>query len=464
MNSPRRRPIGRGVDWLHGRVLIPAYEGLLKGRKTFEYWEALEASQWLPREAIAALQLERLRALLAHAAATCPYYGEQWKVLGLDPASVTSLDVFTRWPITGKTERRVHRAAITSTAPGLRMLSKGTSGSTGEPFAIDYDQGSQERRMGAAFRGYHWAGAPPGVKQFYFWGIPLFARTAAAARNDGIYHRLYRRHLHNSLNFRDDSVDEVLRSYERANAAVIVAFTRPLYEWARVMKAKGLRPTPPTAIIVGAEKLHDFQRTVIEEVFRAPVFETYGSREVMLIAAECAEHRGMHLTSEHLVVEIVDEAGQPVAPGVEGRLLVTDLFNYGAPFVRYEIGDRAVASDRQCPCGRGLPMLERVVGRQLEAVVTPDGRRVPGEAFPLLFKDQYEIERYQAVQDEANRLVVNVKLRSPWPPAAKAATVEALQSLLGPQMVLDLRIVDAIEEGPGGKLGLVKNPWLAAQR
>jgi phenylacetate-CoA ligase len=184
----------------------------------------------------------------------------------------------------------------------------------------------------------------------------------------------------------------------------------------------------------------------------------------MLIAAECERHRGLHVTSEHLVVEIVDDGGNVVAPGIEGRVIVTDLHNFGAPFVRYDIGDRAVASDRQCECGRGLPLLERIVGRQLEVVVTPDGRRIPGEVFPFLFKDQFEVARYQAVQDRADRLVVKVQLRQEWPIAARTATVDALQKLVGSQMTVDLRMVDLIEEGPAGKLGLVLNPWLAARR
>lgn len=462
--TPRLRPIGRAVDWIHGHVLIPAFEARVKGRHTFAYWRELERSQWLSRDEIAALQLRRLRDLLTHASTTCPYYRDSWRAAGLDPASVTDLASFRRWPITGKAIRRTHRDGIRSEAPGIRMLSKGTSGSTGEPFAIDYDEGSLQRRVAAAFRGYAWAGAQPGVKQFYFWGEPVFARPAEAVRKDRLHHRLYRRHLHNSLTFREGEVRRVLADYERARAGVIVAFTRPLYEWARVMQLQGLTPTPPRAIVVGAEKLHDFQRAVIEEVFAAPVFETYGSREVMLIGAECDRHRGLHITSEQLLVEIVDDDGAPVAPGVEGRVIVTDLFNTGAPFIRYDIGDRAVASDRTCDCGRGLPLLERVVGRQVEVLATLDGRRIPGEVFPFLFKDQFEVARYQATQETADRVVVRVQLRQAWPEEAKAATIAALKTLVGEGMTIDLRIVDEIQESAGGKLALVQNPWLAAAR
>ena len=111
-----------------------------------------------------------------------------------------------------------------------------------------------------------------------------------------------------------------------------------------MLEARGCVPPAPRSVVVGAEKLHDFQRVTIERVFRAPVFETYGCREFMLIGAECEHHNGLHLTMENLHVELVDDAGAPVAPGVEGNVIVTDLTNLGMPFVRYATGDRAVAS------------------------------------------------------------------------------------------------------------------------
>src|SRR5207248_3298331 len=80
---------------------------------------------------------------------------------------------------------------------------------------------------------------------------------------------------------------------------------------------------------------YPFMRTLIERVFQAPVFETYGSREFMLIGAECDKHTGLHLVPENHVVEVVDELGQPTPPGEEGNVVITDLTNYGMPFIRY---------------------------------------------------------------------------------------------------------------------------------
>src|SRR4029077_12302961 len=164
-------------------------------------------------------------------------------------------------------------------------------------------------------------------------------------------------------------------------------YTNPLYEFARYIQREGLSTVSPRSIIVGAEKLYPFQRSLIEEVFRAPVFETYGSREFMLIGAECDRHAGLHLSMENLLVEILDDDGSPTPAGQEGNVVITDLFNYGMPFVRYVNGDRAVAGFDLCPCGRGLPLLKKVVGRQLDVLETLDGRKVPGEFFPHLLKE-----------------------------------------------------------------------------
>src|SRR5207247_2590258 len=95
----------------------------------------------------------------------------------------------------------------------------------------------------------------------------------------------------------------------------IVAYTNPLYSLARALDEKGVKPYSPKSIVVGAEKLHNFQRVLIERIFQTPVFETYGSREFMLIGAECDHHAGLHLTMEHLLVEVVDDDGHPTPDG-----------------------------------------------------------------------------------------------------------------------------------------------------
>ena len=180
---------------------------------------------------------------------------------------------------------------------------------------------------------------------------------------------------------------------KRYRPDVIVASQSP--EFAR------FRPGRPGPVFTPldhhrAEKLHPFQRTLIERVFQAPVFETYGSRDA-LIGAECERHAGLHLSQENLYVGIVDDDGQPTPAGEEGNVVITDLFNLGMPFIRYLNGDRAKAGWTLC-AGRGLPLLRQVVGRRLDTLRTPDGRSIPGELFPHLLKDFPLVRRFQVAQ------------------------------------------------------------------
>jgi phenylacetate-CoA ligase len=223
------------------------------------------------------------------------------------------------------------------------------------------------------------------------------------------------------------------------------------------LEERGLVPFSPKSIVVGAEKLYDFQRAVIERVFRAPVFETYGSREFMLMAAECDRHEGLHLTAEQLLVEVLDDDGLPAADGQEGNVVVTDLFNYGMPFVRYVNGDRAIAGWHECSCGRGLPLMRPPLGRTLDVLTTPDGRRIPGEFFPHLLKDFRAVKRFQVVQDTADRIELRLVLGDGWTPQDRARLEDAVREVAGPLVTVDVKPVDDIPLTAAGKLRVVVN-------
>src|SRR5690606_32255662 len=194
--------------------------------------------------------------------------------------------------------------AMRSTAPGLRLITKATGGSSGVPLTFDLDTVSNDRRMAAWNRGYGWAGAEPGTRQWYLWGVPPDATAHWRKLKGRLYDRFHRRTVENCFDLSTAALESYTESLARTRPDAIVAYTGALYSLARMLDARGIRPFTPTSIVVGAEKLHDFQRDLIERVCEAPVFETYGSREFMLIGAECEHHDGLHVTAENLIVEV----------------------------------------------------------------------------------------------------------------------------------------------------------------
>lgn len=444
-------------EFLHRRILLPAFEGALKCRKTFRYWRDLERSQWLSESEVAEVQLAALQRLLSHAFENCPYYREMWTSLGLGPHAIKNIDDFRRWPVIERETIREHRLEMRSTVTGMRLMAKATGGSSGTPLQFDLDPNSLDRRMAAWHRGYKWAGGAPGTKQFYLWGVPLGEQPRWKRWKDRLYNALYRRLVMNTFDFTPERAPVFLERLNRYRPDVIVAYTNPLYEFARWLDEKALRPFAPRSIIIGAEKLHPFQRELIERVFQAPVFETYGSREFMLIGAECDRHEGLHLTMEHLLVEILDDDGRPTPAGEEGNVVVTDLYNYGMPFIRYANGDRAIAGWIQCSCGRGLPLLKGVVGRQLDILETPDGRRIPGEFFPHLIKDYPAIQRFHVMQDEPDRIRLYLQPRTSWDAVDLRSLEHEVRANIGSQVRFEIVRSDDIPLTAAGKHRVVVN-------
>ena len=436
---------------------IRAFESGVKRRNTFRYWRELDRTQWLGREALEAIQLRALQRLVAHAAERCPYYRDTWRGLGLDPAALSALDHFRRWPVIDQRTVRENRLAMRAQVPEMRLLSKATGGSTGIPLELDLNPDSYDRRFAASFRGYSWASAGPGTKQLYLWGGALGDVPRWKRIKNRWYEGLYRRRVLDCFHFGPDRADEFVAELGRYRPDVIVAYTNPLYEFARVLDETGRRPFAPASIVVGAEKLHDFQRAVIERVFRAPVFETYGCREFMLIGAECERHTGLHVTAEQLAVEILDDDGAPVPAGTEGNVVITDLYNYGMPFVRYMNGDRAIAAGEACLCGRGLPLLQKVVGRRLDVLVTRDGRTIPGEFFPHFLKDFSAVRRFQVIQTSPDEIVLRLVLGPSWSQADQARVEAEVRKVIGPRCRFTIEVVEDIPLTPAGKHRVVVN-------
>jgi phenylacetate-CoA ligase len=368
---------------------------------------------------------------------------------------VQSLDDLQNWPLISRETIRARRFEMRNTSPEARFIRKATGGSSGVPLEFDIDMDSYERKFGAWFRGYGWAGAAPGTKQWWLWGGPLGTLSRWERAKETLYHRLYRRAMTNSFHMNDANIAWYLDQLNAARPQCIVAYTNPLYTFARSIEEQGLHPFSPRSIIVGAERLHDFQRELIERVFQAPVFETYGSREFMLIGGECDRHNGLHLTMENLLVEIVDDDGRHTPHGQEGNVAITDLTNASMPFIRYLNGDRAIAGFEQCPCGRGLPLLKRVVGRRLDMLETPDGRRVPGEFFPHLIKDFASIRRFQVIQDESDRIQVCLVVNGDWRPDTLQMLERQIRAVVGDVVHLEIGVVENIPLTPAGKLRVV---------
>ncbi len=437
-----------------GRLLRVLDAGVRR-RPTFRYLDELRRSQWWPRERVAALQASRLAELLIHARSRSAFWAERLPAdLVLSPedwrARLEEIPPLTRADVQ---ERRLEILTV----PPDACLRRSTGGSTGTPVQFFSDAESESRRLAASWRGYEWAGLGPDMRALYLWSVPprhVRTRGLAGLRME-LYHRLHGRVPFSLFELNADTVPEVARLIRRHRVHGMIAFTGAALDLAKLVAESGVPFPRLGSVIVGAEKLHAEDRRYIEAALQTRVYETYGSREFMLMAAECPEHHRLHLTAEHHVVEVLDDAGRALPPGQPGRLAVTDLTNRAFPFIRYLNGDLGALATSPCACGRGLPVLEAVSGRESDAILTASGQRISGLLFPHQLRDASGIARYQVVDHGANRIELRIVPNPGFRDVELAPLRQALATLEGGRLELRVTMVDRIAPSANGKYRLV---------
>lgn len=432
-------------------ILNPIYESVIKRRNMLKYRRFLEDSQWWPYEKLQAFQWEELTKLLRHAYENVPYWRGQFDKLGLKPSDIKTYEDFCRIPVTDKKNIRENHEDMRAVNYSGKTWKKSTGGSTGEPLHFEYTPESYDWRVAASKRGYSWAGCEDGAKQAYIWGTAIGKVSPFKKLKESLHHSFLRQKYFNCFEFSERGMVRAITSLNRYKPEIMVGYTNPLYSFAKYAKGHANIGFKPKAVISAAEALYDFQRKEISSVFGCDVFNTYGSREFMLIASECENHHGLHVNMENLLVEVLGEEGKPVKPGEIGEVVITDLHNYGMPFIRYKIGDLAVFSREPCLCGRGSTILKNVVGRSLDMIKISNGNNIPGEFFPHLMKDFHEVKQFQVIQDKINNLIIKIVKAENISESRLALMKDEILKVVGKEINVSIVFVDKIPLTATGK-------------
>jgi phenylacetate-CoA ligase len=167
---------------------------------------------------------------------------------------------------------------------------------------------------------------------------------------------------------------------------------------------------------------------------------------------QCPHSENYHVQSENLLVEILDEAGQPCRPGETGRVVITTLHNFATPLIRYEIGDYAEVGEA-CACGRGLPVLKRIMGRYRNLLTLPDGtRRWPRLGYESRLHDIAPIELMQMVQRSVEEIDVRLVMPRPLADDERESLSTFICNNLGHPFRLRFEYTDRIRNPANGKI------------
>jgi phenylacetate-CoA ligase len=459
-------PVFDSYGTLLAKVLYPTYEAA-RGRSTMPYLRYLQETQWWSRGQLEDLQHGLLRRLLHHAYFTTSYYRDLLDQAGVNATQFGRADILQRIPLLTRPLLQQSVSTRESHSPPVVLVRKNSSGTTGSPVQVAYNAGSQDWREAMRLRGYGWAGYQVGHRTLHYWGAGGVGPPSLLKRIKLSTDHAMRRDLYVDSNLRTDAdMMNAVAKLREFRPRVVVAYSQGVAALARFIVERQLRTWHDTPVVVGAERLWPHDRVVIEQAFGPHVFETYGSREFMLLGAECHEHDGMHQSMETNIVEILvrhpDGSSRPAAVGETGEVVVTDLHNLASPLIRYVSGDRAVQRDNaNCRCGRHLKRIGPIEGRVVEMLYDGRGNVTSGILVSVMFVRLTEFtQQFQLIQKVDRSVVLRVVPKQrPFPQQAHAIVHEHLGKYL-PGVSVTVEEVDAIPLTKAGKLRIVINEAL----
>ena len=380
-----------------------------KGQR-FDHFRRLAEWQWLPAIELKALQQQRLRSLLAHAAVHVPYYQKLLRQAGaVNGSGRVDVELFKKVPLLDKTILRERFEDLKSDDLSQRRWKYNTSGgSTGEPVRFIQDQEFVESTRAFTILADTWTDYDVCLPMVKLWGSERDVFQGQETLRTQLGRWLENVIWLNAFRVTPEQMKQHVDCINRVQPRQILAYVESIYEMARFIEAGGLEVYSPRAIVTAAGTLHQPVREVVERVFRAPVFNRYGSREVNDVASECETHEGLHVSALTHYMEIVRPDGSPTEPGEVGEVVITPLTNYVLPLIRYRIGDMAAWAEESCSCGRNWPLLKTVVGRVSDMFIKADGTLVRGGYFTRLFYFREWVKKFQIVQNEHDHIVLRV--------------------------------------------------------
>ena len=443
--------VNRGDFYSHVvRAVVAPLWAMKEKSPYFRHYKKFLRTQYRPLEQVRDDQWSRLKKLLDHAYSHTAFYRERFDNLGITPADIRTWQDFEQLPLLTKDDIRGNRDRMVADNISKDLLfPKKTSGSTGVSLSFFVDEDSMQWKRGCTFRHDEWTGWRLGERVGAVWGNPEYKKSWRGYVRNFLLHRYT---FLDTLRMDEEAMTTFHAQILQEKPTLLFGHAHSLYLFAKFVQQNRLSLIRPKGIISTAMVLHDFERALIEEVFDCKVTNRYGCEEVSLIACECDAHQGLHVNMDTLNFECLRD-GKPAQPGVTGAVVVTDLTNYGMPFIRYLVGDTARMAEKPCTCGRTYPLIASLEGRIADYVRTPEGEYISGisltENFAMVLDG---VKQMQIVQDEIDHLVFRVVPGEGLRDQSLCGDIARLvRERFGASMRHDVEHVDSIQSETSGK-------------
>lgn len=423
-----------------------------------EYFELLQKYQWLDKNNLIELQNQKLREIIKYSYENVPYYRELFDSIRLKPSDIQTVEDLVKIPILEKdVVRKRWRELLSKVYPKSKAVIYHTSGTTGKPITVYISKNCYEREYAFRWMHYSWGGIKLGGKFATFAGhpvVPIRQNKPPFWRYNLAENQL----IFSSQHISKDTLPYYIQALQNFQPDMIHGYPSSIYLIARYMVENKITNIRPKAIFTASETLLNFQREVIEKAFGCKVFNWYGNTEMVAHATEC-EKGNMHIQLLHSVMEIVDEEGYPVKEGESGIIVGTSLENWAMPLIRYKVGDVAIPKSGKCACGREYPLVENIVGRIEDYIITPEGRYVG--RLDHVFKSELHVVEAQIIQEKSDRLRILIVKDEGYTDEDTKKIIMGLQERLGYSIKFEFEFVSKIPRESSGKFRFVVNKLIS---
>jgi len=413
--------------------------------------EILERNTW-SKEHLLEYQNKQLHHLICHAVEQIPYYRERFSQLGLSPEDIKTISDLQKLPILEKSQLREDPLRFLDERLNPKTLhSDRTTGSTGTPVKI-FKTSEVLQRHYAYFdvRCRRTAGVAFGREPYVMFGVQIVTPPSRTRPPFWCYNYVHQQLYMSVFHLSPSYLSSYCREIRKRSYHAIMGYPSALHTLAQYVLDTGEKGIQFRTAVTSGEVLHPHHRRVIEQAFGCRVFDQYGCTEICVFAAQCREG-AMHISPDYGVLEVVDDSGKPVPSGTVGQIICTGLLNDAHVLIRYRLGDRGALSDEPCRCGSPLPVLKSIEGRTSDVFILSNGRRLG-----ILGDEMYGVKcvsEWQLIQEAPDLFSMRVV-------PAKGYTASDSEQILRnlshdlPGVKINIKIVSAIEQRPGGKRAL----------
>jgi phenylacetate-CoA ligase len=424
---------------------------LKKYGRTYEQWrKILNESQYYGPEKLHSFQENLYSAFLTSVNSLSPFYSEIIKANNID---IRHLREIKKFPIINKAiVKENYKSIIPDNFESLKKYKFSSSGTTGTSLHVYMTPEAYEREY--AFRWHYLSigGAGRKDKFAYFLGNNLYPTE----QDKPPFHIID--YFENSIYFSlfhlsEKNLTHYLKDYNTFKPDYIKGYPSGLYAFAKYISEHNSSVHFPKAIFTASETLLDTQKKIIEEVFQARIFQWYGQVETTVNIHEC-EHHKFHVKEEYGFLELLNEQGNDALPGEVASVIGTGWGNTAFPLIRYDTGDNMIlANDQTCKCGRTGRIIEKILGRDEDVIITPEGRHVGRLDF--IFKPIENVVESQIIQESTDEIHVKIVPGPNFKNVEFKEIEKILFKYLGNHIKIRIEIVDEIERSANGKIRYV---------